>query len=97
MPGLLWKTEYVKEPVAYGIFKLIIASTIEDDLVSTDICIEEIEAIKGMVDQDSDEEEEEEDEEEGVEAAAKVEATGPREKVEGFLAQSVEIKAFSKI
>ena len=36
MEGLHWKTEFQKQPVAYGIFKLIIAATIVDDLVSTD-------------------------------------------------------------
>ena len=34
--GLFWKTEYKKEPVAYGIFKLIIGFVIEDDKVSVD-------------------------------------------------------------
>ena len=34
--GLTWKTEYKKEPVAYGIFKLLIGFVIEDDKVSVD-------------------------------------------------------------
>ena len=34
--GLLWKTEYKKEPIGYGIFKLVIGCTIEDDKVSVD-------------------------------------------------------------
>merc|ERR1711918_1332 len=34
--GLFWKTEYKKEPVAFGIFKLIIGFSIEDDKVSVD-------------------------------------------------------------
>ena len=34
--GLFWKTEYRKEPVAFGIFKLIIGFVIEDDKVSVD-------------------------------------------------------------
>ena len=34
--GLLWKTEYKKEPVAFGIFKLIIGLVVEDDKVSVD-------------------------------------------------------------
>ena len=34
--GLFWKTEYKKEPVAFGIFKLIIGFVIEDDKVSVD-------------------------------------------------------------
>ena len=37
MEGLVWKTEYKKEPVAYGIFKLIMGAVVEDDKVSTDI------------------------------------------------------------
>ena len=32
----MWKTEYKKEPVAFGIFKLIIGLVIEDDKVSVD-------------------------------------------------------------
>jgi len=36
MDGLYWKTEYKKEPVAFGIFKLIIAVTVEDEKVSVD-------------------------------------------------------------
>ena len=34
--GLVWKTEYKKEPIAYGIFKLIIGFVIEDEKVSVD-------------------------------------------------------------
>jgi len=34
--GLFWKTEYKKEPVAFGIFKLIMGFVIEDDKVSVD-------------------------------------------------------------
>ena len=36
MDGLVWKTETKKEPVAFGIFKLIIGATVEDAKVSTD-------------------------------------------------------------
>ena len=36
MDGLLWKTEYRKEPIAYGLFKLIIGFVIEDEKVSVD-------------------------------------------------------------
>jgi len=36
MDGLLWKTEYKKEPIAYGVFKLIIGAVVEDLKVSTD-------------------------------------------------------------
>jgi len=34
MDGLYWKTEYKKEPVAYGIYKLIIGVSVEDEKVS---------------------------------------------------------------
>jgi len=36
MDGLLWKTEYKKEPIAFGVFKLLIGATVEDEKVSTD-------------------------------------------------------------
>ena len=36
MDGLLWKTEYKKEPIAYGVFKLVIVAFVEDLKVSTD-------------------------------------------------------------
>jgi len=42
MDGLFWKTEWKKEPVAFGIFKIQIGATIEDDNVSTDIVEEKI-------------------------------------------------------
>ena len=34
--GLLWKTEYKLEPVAFGVKKLVIGCTIEDEKVSVD-------------------------------------------------------------
>jgi len=37
MDGLFWKTEWKKEPVAYGIFKIVIGATVEDEKVSTDL------------------------------------------------------------
>ena len=40
--GLLWKTEFKKEPVAFGIYKICIGMTIEDDKVSVDDLIEEL-------------------------------------------------------
>lgn len=49
MDGLLWKTEYKKEPVAYGVFKLVMGCTIEDDKVSTDDLTEQIEALEDYV------------------------------------------------
>ena len=48
--GLFWKTEYRKDPVAFGIFKLIIGCTIEDAKVSVDNdIVEPIEAMDDMV------------------------------------------------
>jgi translation elongation factor EF-1beta len=36
MDGLFWKTEYKKEPIAYGVHKLVIGCVVEDAKVSTD-------------------------------------------------------------
>ena len=47
--GLFWKTQFKKEPVAFGIFKLIIGVTVEDDKISVDDLVEEIEAIADKV------------------------------------------------
>ena len=47
--GLFWKTEYKKEPVAFGIFKLIIAFSLEDEKVSVDEIVERIESFEDMV------------------------------------------------
>jgi len=47
--GIYWKTEYKKEPVAYGIFKLIIGVTVEDEKVSVDGLQEQIEALTDYV------------------------------------------------
>merc|ERR1740116_58438 len=49
MDGLFWKTEYKKEPIAYGVFKIVIGATIEDDKVSTDLVQEKMEALEDMV------------------------------------------------
>jgi len=49
MDGLYWKTEYKKEPVAFGIFKLIIGVTVEDEKVSVDGLQEKIEALEDKV------------------------------------------------
>ena len=49
MDGLYWKTEYKKEPIAYGVFKLCIGCTIEDAKVSTDDLQEKIEAFEELV------------------------------------------------
>jgi len=47
--GLFWKTEYKKEPIAYGVFKIVIGATIEDAKVSTDDIQEKIEAFEDHV------------------------------------------------
>lgn len=47
--GLYWKTEYKKEPVAFGIFKLIIGFSLEDEKVSVDDVVEKIEAFEDHV------------------------------------------------
>ena len=47
--GLFWKTEYKKEPVAFGIFKLIIGFSLEDEKVSVDDIVEKIEAMDDYV------------------------------------------------
>ena len=47
--GIYWKSEYKKEPVAYGIFKIIIGVTVEDEKVSVDGLQERIESIESMV------------------------------------------------
>ena len=49
MDGLFWKTEYKKVPVAFGIFKLIIGFSLEDDKVSVDDVVEKIEALDELV------------------------------------------------
>ena len=48
--GLTWKTEYKKEPVAFGIFKLIIGMVVVDAAVSVDNdVVEPIEEMTDMV------------------------------------------------
>lgn len=47
--GLYWKTEYKKVPIAFGIFKIIIGVTVEDEKVSIDALQEQIEAIEDKV------------------------------------------------
>jgi|TARA_B110000305_G_C19187184_1_gene514859 translation elongation factor EF-1beta len=47
--GLYWKTEYKKEPVAFGIFKLIVGFSLEDEKVSVDDIVERIEGLEDMV------------------------------------------------
>ena len=47
--GLFWKTEYKKIPVAFGIFKLYIGFSCEDDKTSVDDIVERIEAFEDQV------------------------------------------------
>jgi translation elongation factor EF-1beta len=47
--GLFWKTEYKKEPVAFGIYKLIVGFSCEDEKVSVDDIVEQIEAFDEFV------------------------------------------------
>merc|ERR1719331_1396246 len=49
MDGVYWKTEYKKVPVAFGIFKLIMGVTVEDEKVSVDGLQEKIEEFEDMV------------------------------------------------
>ena len=49
MDGLFWKTEWKKEPVAYGVFKIVIGATVEDDKVSTDLVEEKIMEFEDLV------------------------------------------------
>jgi translation elongation factor EF-1beta len=49
MDGLYWKTQYKKEPVAFGIFKLLIGVTVEDEKVSVDGLQEKIEEFEDQV------------------------------------------------
>lgn len=47
--GLFWKTEYRKEPIAFGIEKLIVAFSCEDEKVSVDDIVEKVEEFKDHV------------------------------------------------
>ena len=42
MDGLVWKDEFKKEPVAFGVFKLVIGCVVEDEKVSVDDLTEKI-------------------------------------------------------
>jgi len=42
MDGLQWRTEYKKVPVAFGMYKLQVGATIEDDKILTDDLFEKI-------------------------------------------------------
>merc|ERR1719198_1189801 len=43
--GLNWKTEWKKEPVAFGVFMIQIGAVVEDEKVSTDAIAEQIEEL----------------------------------------------------
>ena len=47
--GLYWKTEYRKDPVAFGIFKLVVGFSLEDEKVSVDGVVDRIEQLEDMV------------------------------------------------
>ena len=49
MDGCYWKTQYKKEPVAFGIFKLLIGVTVEDEKISVDGLQEQIEGFEDAV------------------------------------------------
>lgn len=49
LDGCMWKTEFKKEPIAYGVNKLIIGCVVEDDKVSVDDLQEKIEAFEDFV------------------------------------------------
>lgn len=49
MDGLTWKTEFKKEPVAFGVFKIVIGCVIEDEKVSVDDIQEKIEGFEDDV------------------------------------------------
>ena len=46
---LFWKTEYKKEPVAFGVWKLVMGCTVEDEKVSVDDLIETIQSYEDNV------------------------------------------------
>jgi elongation factor 1-beta len=49
MDGLLWKQDYKKDPIAYGVCKLVVGCVIEDDKVSVDDLQEAIQAFEEEV------------------------------------------------
>ncbi len=49
MDGLVWGLDMKKEPVAFGIFKLIICCVVEDEKVSVDDVEEKIGEMEDMV------------------------------------------------
>ena len=49
MDGLVWGKDMKKVPVAFGIFKLMVACVVEDEKVSVDDLQEKIESFDDMV------------------------------------------------
>ena len=49
MDGLVWKTEFKKEPVAFGVWKLIIGCVVEDEKVPIDDLTDAITAFEDNV------------------------------------------------
>ena len=49
MDGLTWKQEYKKEPIAYGVHKLIVGCVIEDEKIAVDDLQEKMEAFDELV------------------------------------------------
>ncbi len=49
MDGLVWKEEYKKDPIAYGVCKLVIGCVLEDAKVSVDDLQEAIQAFEDDV------------------------------------------------
>ena len=48
MDGLQWKTEFKKEPIAFGVFKIVIGAAVEDEKVSVDMLQEKIEDLEDV-------------------------------------------------
>jgi len=49
MDGLVWGQKTEKKPLAFGIFKLVVTAVVEDDKVSTDDLVEQIEDFEDHV------------------------------------------------
>lgn len=49
MDGLVWKQDNKKEPIAYGVYKLIVGCVIEDEKISVDDLQEAIQAFEDEV------------------------------------------------
>jgi elongation factor 1-beta len=49
MDGLVWKQDYKKDPIAYGVCKLVVGCVIEDEKVSVDDLQDAIQAFEEEV------------------------------------------------